>query len=60
MTRNVDPKKASRYIIKSEEFLGTANIALQSAKYNSAVTNAIHSAIIVAIKSSCKIIRLFC
>lgn len=45
MTRNVDPKKASRYIIKSEEFLGTANIALQSAKYNSAVTNAIHSAI---------------
>ncbi len=45
MTRNVDPKKASRYIIKSEEFLGTPNIALQSAKYNSAVTNAIHSAI---------------
>ena len=32
MTRNVDPKKASRYIIKSEEFLETANIALQSAK----------------------------
>ena len=45
MTRDIDPKKAPRYITKSEEFLEMAKLAVQKAKYNSAVTNAIHSAI---------------
>jgi uncharacterized protein (UPF0332 family) len=45
MTRDVDPNKASNYITKSEEFLEMAKLAIQNAKYTSAVTNAIHSAI---------------
>lgn len=45
MTKSIDPKKAASYLTKSEEFLETAKIALQNAKYNSAVTNSIHSAI---------------
>ncbi len=45
MTRNVDPKKAHIRIEKSEEFLEMAKLAVQNAKYSSAVTNAIHSAI---------------
>ena len=45
MTRDIDPKKAPSYITKSEEFLEMAKLAVQNAKYNSAVTSAIHSAI---------------
>lgn len=45
MTRDIDPKKASSYITKSEEFLEMAKLAVQNAKYTSAVTSAIHSAI---------------
>ncbi len=45
MSRDIDPKKASNYITKSEEFLEMAKLAVQNTKYNSAVTSAIHSAI---------------
>jgi HEPN domain-containing protein len=45
MARSVDPKKAANYIVKAEELLMTANDSLNSNRYNSAVTNAIHSAI---------------
>ena len=45
MTRSVDPTKASNYIVKAEELLKTANDSLSSKRYNSAVTNAIHSSI---------------
>lgn len=43
--RDVGPEKASSYITKSEEFLEMAKLAVQNAKYNGAVTGAIHSAI---------------
>ena len=43
--RDTDPQKASSYITKSKEFLEMAKLAVQHANYNSAVTNAIHSAI---------------
>jgi len=43
--RYVEPEKAPSYIAKSEEFLEMAKLAVQNAKYNSAVTGAIHSAI---------------
>lgn len=45
MARAVDPTKASNYIIKAEELLKTANDSLSNNRYNSAVTNAIHSSI---------------
>lgn len=45
MTKSVDPKKASGYITKAEGFLEIANLALQKNKYDSAVMNAVHSAI---------------
>ncbi|MGQ0795417.1 MAG: HEPN domain-containing protein [Nitrosopumilaceae archaeon] len=45
MARSVDPKKASNYIVKAEELLKTANDSLKSKRYNSTVTNAIHSSI---------------
>ncbi|MDE1725406.1 MAG: HEPN domain-containing protein [Thaumarchaeota archaeon] len=45
MARSVDPKKAPNYIVKSDEFLITANDSLKSKRYNSAITNAIHSSI---------------
>jgi len=45
MTRDIEPKKAPGYITKSEEFLEIANLALQKAKYDSAVMSAVHSAI---------------
>lgn len=45
MARSVDQGRASDYITKAEEFLKTANDALQNNRYNSAVMNAIHSAI---------------
>ena len=45
MARSIDPSKAPNYIIKAEELLNTANDSLKSNRYNSAVTNAIHSSI---------------
>lgn len=45
MARSVDPSKAQNYVVKAEELLKTANDSLSSQRYNSAVTNAIHSAI---------------
>jgi len=45
MTKSVDPKKASGYVTKAEGFLEMANLALQNEKYDSAVMNAVHSAI---------------
>jgi HEPN domain-containing protein len=45
MARSVDPKKASNYILKADEFLATANDSLKNKRYNSAITNAIHSSI---------------
>ena len=43
--RGVDPSEATNYLTKSEEFLEMAKLAAQNAKYNSAVTGAVHSAI---------------
>ncbi len=45
MARSVDPSKAPNYIVKSEEFLRTANDSLKNNMYNSAVTNAVHAGI---------------
>jgi len=45
MPRSVDPSKAANYVIKAEELLKTANDSLANKRYNSAVTNAIHSSI---------------
>jgi HEPN domain-containing protein len=45
MARSVDPTKAPNYIIKAEELLKTANDSLKINRYNSTVTNAVHSSI---------------
>lgn len=45
MAKPVDPTKALNYILKAEELLATANDSLKSKRYNSAVTNAVHSSI---------------
>ena len=45
MTRSVDQRRAPDYIAKAEEFLKTASDSLQNKRYNSAVTNAVHSSI---------------
>ena len=45
MARSVDPSKAANYVTKAEELLKTASDSLTSRRYNSAVTNAIHSSI---------------
>ena len=45
MAKPVDPSKASNYIVKAEEALTTANESLKNKRYNSAVTNAVHSSI---------------
>ncbi|MDH2906611.1 MAG: HEPN domain-containing protein, partial [Candidatus Nitrosotalea sp.] len=45
MARSVDPTKAANYVIKAEELLKTANDSLTSRRYNSTVTNAVHSSI---------------
>jgi uncharacterized protein (UPF0332 family) len=45
MTKSIDPKKASGYITKAEGFLEMANLAFQNNKCDSAVMNAVHSAI---------------
>ena len=45
MTKSVDPSKASNYILKAEELLATANDSLTNKRYNSTVTNAVHSSI---------------
>lgn len=45
MARSVDPSKARNYITKDDELLKTANDSLNSKRYNSTVTNAVHSSI---------------
>lgn len=45
MARSVDPSKAANYVIKAEELLKTSSDSLTSRRYNSAVTNAVHSSI---------------
>lgn len=45
MTKDSDPKKAPNYITKAESSLQIAKIALEKNAYDSAVMNAIHSAI---------------
>ncbi|MDE1725618.1 MAG: hypothetical protein KGH76_06970 [Thaumarchaeota archaeon] len=45
MVKTVNPTKAANYIIKAEELLTTANDSLKNKRYNSAVTNTVHSSI---------------
>lgn len=45
MARSVDPSKSANYVIKAEELLKTARDSLTGRRYNSAVTNAVHSSI---------------
>lgn len=45
MTRPVDPKKASNYLIKAENSLRMAKIAIEQQAYDNAVISSIHSAI---------------
>ncbi|HET7336561.1 MAG TPA: HEPN domain-containing protein [Candidatus Nitrosotalea sp.] len=45
MAKPVDPSKASNYIVKAEEALDTAVESLKNKRYNSAVTNSVHSGI---------------
>ncbi len=45
MAKPVDPSKASNYVVKAEEALATAMESLKNKRYNSAVTNAVHSGI---------------
>ncbi|HEX9846344.1 MAG TPA: hypothetical protein VGA92_07785 [Candidatus Nitrosotenuis sp.] len=45
MTKPVDPKKSRNYIIKAENSLRIAKIAIEHNAYDNAVMTAIHSAI---------------
>jgi len=45
MTRSVDQSKAKNYLIKAENALRIARIALKEKAYDTAVMNAIHSSI---------------
>ncbi len=45
MTKPVDPKKSRNYIIKAENSLRIAKIAIEYNAYDNAVMTAIHSAI---------------
>ncbi len=45
MAKSVDPSKAANYIKKAEEALITSKESLKNKRYNSAVTNAVHSGI---------------
>ena len=45
MTRSVDQSKATNYLIKAENSLRIAKIALKENAYDTAVMNAIHSSI---------------
>jgi hypothetical protein len=45
MTRDMDPKKASGYMIKAVNSLEMAKIAIQKEAYDNAVMSAIHSSI---------------
>jgi len=47
-TRSVDRSKYKNYLTKSEEFLNTANDALERARYNASVLNAVHAIISAA------------
>jgi uncharacterized protein (UPF0332 family) len=45
MTRPIDPKKATNYLIKAENSLRIAKIAIEQQAYDNAVISSIHSAI---------------
>ncbi|MGI0020421.1 MAG: HEPN domain-containing protein [Nitrososphaera sp.] len=45
MTRSVDPDKAANYLKKAEGSLHMARIAIKEGEFDSAVMNAVHSAI---------------
>lgn len=45
MTRSIDPKKASGYVIKAESSLLMAKIGLEKGAYDNAVMSSVHSAI---------------
>ncbi|NHH97650.1 hypothetical protein DYY66_2207 [Candidatus Nitrosotalea sp. FS] len=45
MTRSVDQNKAKNYLIKAENALRIAKIALKETAYDTAVMNAVHSSI---------------
>jgi len=45
MTKAIDPSKASNYMIKAENSLKIAKLAIDKEAYDSAVMNAIHGAI---------------
>lgn len=47
-TRNVDRPKYRNYLAKSEEFLDTANDALERTRYNASVLNSVHAIISAA------------
>lgn len=47
-TRSVDRPKYRNYLTKSEEFLDTANDALERTRYNASVLNAVHAIISAA------------
>jgi len=47
-TRSIDRSKYKNYLTKSEEFLDTANDALERARYNASVLNAVHAIISAA------------
>jgi uncharacterized protein (UPF0332 family) len=46
--RNVDRSKYRNYLLKSEEFLATANDTFERARYNATVLNAVHTIISAA------------
>jgi len=47
-TRNVDRSKYRNFLLKSEEFLSTANDVFKRARYNASVLNAVHAIISAA------------
>ncbi len=47
-TRNVDRSKYRNYMLKSEEFLTTAEDALERTRYNASVLNSVHAIISAA------------
>ena len=47
-TRSVNRSKYRNYLLKSEEFLVTANDAFERARYNASVLNSVHAIISAA------------
>lgn len=47
-TRSVDRSKYRNYLMKSEEFLATANDAFERARYNASILNSVHAIISAA------------